>query len=309
MKKVLYKMVGLGLNLWSFVDLKGAAAHAYRIFGRTPKPVLRQKELDFIQTARQERHAIGAIDVVEYHWGPEDGPLIVLSYGWGYNAGRWRHFVPALEIAGFHVVAYDPPGHGLNEGTFLNLAANSIIVRDLIERYGPAEAIIAHSFGGASSVLAVNNLAAELRPKRMVVMASFSSGVKVFSGYRHLLGLRLALYRALNEHIEAQTGTPPQGFDPAQLSARFVHTKGLLVHDPEDKVTPFFHIERYHAFWPGSVLWAVPGAGHHLGTTEVTSGILAFTEHGILPKQTKVAGLTLDINHDLVRYFVGMEAF
>jgi hypothetical protein len=50
----------------------------------------------------------------------------------------------------------------------------------------------------------------------------------------------------------------------------------LLIHDPEDQVTSFRNAERNHSNWPSSVLYTPKGAGHHLGTAEVTNNILAF---------------------------------
>lgn len=86
---------------------------AVQIFSKPPKPQVREKERQFLETARQRCCEVAGQHIVEYHWGAEDAPLVLLSYGWAYNAGRWRHFVPELLEAGYRVLAYDPPGHGL----------------------------------------------------------------------------------------------------------------------------------------------------------------------------------------------------
>ncbi|MEY4204056.1 MAG: hypothetical protein RL013_1760, partial [Bacteroidota bacterium] len=51
-QKLFYRLVGLTFNLWGIVSPKSAAHGAYRLFGRPPKPNLRPKELQFIDTAR-----------------------------------------------------------------------------------------------------------------------------------------------------------------------------------------------------------------------------------------------------------------
>jgi pimeloyl-ACP methyl ester carboxylesterase len=307
MSKFLYKSVGLALNLWSFFDLHAAGRYAYHLFGRTPKPVLRPKEIDFMNTARQVRSTVGEHAVTEYHWGPENGSLILLAYGWGYNAGRWRHFVPALETAGFHVVAYDPPGHGLSAGKVLNLATNSAIQLDLIARYGPVAAILAHSFGGGSAVLTAQALPPQERPARMVIMASFSSAPKIFSEYRRALGMRKALFYSMVRVLETKAGAPLRHFDMARLSGQLAQVKSLLVHDPEDQVTPFSHALRYHTFWRGSALLRATGGGHHLGNANITTAILDFLISGEVPVAAAISERTLPADHDLVRYFAGME--
>lgn len=77
-QKLFYRLVGLAFNLWGIASPKSAAHGAYRLFGRPPKPSLRPKELQFIDTARQVRSTVAGYPVVEYHWGPENGEMILL---------------------------------------------------------------------------------------------------------------------------------------------------------------------------------------------------------------------------------------
>lgn len=307
--RFLYKTIGLGLNLWSLVAPRSAVRRVYTLFATPPKPVLRPKELAFLSTAQQVRGKAAGHEVVEYHWGPEAGPLVLLTYGWGYNAGRWRHFVPALTAAGFHVLAYDPPGHGLNQGArYLNLVTNSAIQSDLLERYGPATAILGHSFGGSAAVVTVKNQPGLQRPLRMVVMASFSNASRIFAEYRRLLGLWPALYHRMLHLIEHHAGMPVHAFDMARMSANLGNVEALIVHDPTEKVTPFSNALRYQAYWPGSALLQAHGAGHHLGKTEITNSIVQFLTEGILPAAAEISQQNLPADHDLVRFFAGMEA-
>ena len=41
-----------------------------------------------------------------------EGPLVVLCHGWPELSYSWRHQIPALASAGFHVVAPDMRGFG-----------------------------------------------------------------------------------------------------------------------------------------------------------------------------------------------------
>ncbi len=47
--------------------------------------------------------------------GPTDGPAIVLCHGFPELAYSWRHQVPALADAGFHVLAPDQRGYGASD--------------------------------------------------------------------------------------------------------------------------------------------------------------------------------------------------
>ena len=82
MQAVLYKLAGFGLNLWSMVAPQHAAGAASNLFATPPKPSLRDKEKNFLDTASQLRRQVAGSEIVEYHWGEENAPLVLLSYGW-----------------------------------------------------------------------------------------------------------------------------------------------------------------------------------------------------------------------------------
>ncbi len=306
MQGILTKAIGLGLNLWSLLAPEKAAEKAAYIFSKPPKPRLRPKEQEFLATARQVRRELAGQQIVEYHWGPEKAPLVLLSYGWGYNAGRWRHFVPDLLLAGYRVLAYDPPGHGLAPSGILNIPRNAAIIRALLEEYGAPFAIVGHSFGGSSSVYALKDLPRALHPRRMTVMASFSFAPRVFREYQQALGLWSPLYYRMVRNFEKQVGHSLDYYDFALMSAGFPHIEGLLVHDPNDAVTPYAESCRYHDFWPGSHLYSPKEGGHHLGTAGITKAVLQFIQDGQVPKEAERQERAVPAEHELVRYFAGL---
>lgn len=306
MQTIIQKLIGLSLNLWSLIAPEQAAKKAVGIFSTPPKPVVREKERAFLATARQVQRTVVGQPVVEYHWGEEGTPLVLLSYGWGYNAGRWRHFVPELLDAGYRVLAYDPTGHGLAPAGQLNIPLNAAIIRTFIEEYGPAEAIIGHSFGGSSSVYALQQLPRHLHPRRMVVMASFSYAPRVFREYGQALGMWPGLYWRMVRLIERRIGHPADYFDFALMTADFPHIEGLVVHHPGDKITPYAEARRYHDFWPGSRLYSPQEGGHHLGTARITQAVVDFVAFGMVPAQAERQERPVYAGHELVRFFAGM---
>jgi len=306
MQRIITKTIGLGLNLWSLLAPKQAAKLAGQIFSTPPKPPLRPKERQFLATARKVGRKVAGQNIVEYHWGPENAPLVLLSYGWAYNAGRWRHFVPDLIEAGYRVLAYDPPGHGLAPEGSLNIPANAAILHELLEDYGAPYAIVGHSFGGSSSVYALTELPRRLHPKRMAIMASFSFAPTVFREYQRAFGLWSPLYWRMVRGFEKRVGHSIEYYDFALMTAGFQHIEGLLVHDPADQVTPYAESRRYHDFWPESHLYSPKEGGHHLGTEGNTRAVLRFIQHGEIPAQAERQERPLVAEHELVRHFVGV---
>lgn len=306
MRQIITKSIGLGLNLWSLAAPGPAVKATISLFSTPPRRAIREKERAFLDTAVQKSQVVAGQSIMEYHWGAENAPLVLLSYGWGYNAGRWRHFVPELVSAGYRVIAFDPPGHGMAPSGQLNIPVNAAIIRGLLEIYGPAEAMIGHSFGGTSSVYALQGLPERMHPRRLVIMASFSYAPRVFGEFGKAFGLWPSLYWRMVRRFEQWSGQPLEHFDFAMMTANLPHIEGLLVHSPGDPVTPYKEARRYHDFWPGSRLYSPEGGGHHLGTPDITRAILGFACTGQIPAQAEQQERHVNAGHELALHFSGL---
>lgn len=89
--------------------------------------------------------------------GPADGSVLVLMHGWAVSVYLWRHNILPLAAAGYRVVAFDLPGHGLSDAPHENgsctLAAFAAALRELLDALGIARcALIAQSMGGKVAV-------------------------------------------------------------------------------------------------------------------------------------------------------------
>ncbi|GMP02458.1 alpha/beta fold hydrolase [Bradyrhizobium sp. TM239] len=80
------------------------------------------------------------------------GPLVVLCHGWPELSYSWRHQIPALAAAGFHVVAPDMRGYGQSAAP-PDVAAYSIFdtvgdVVGLVQALGETRAmVVGHDWG------------------------------------------------------------------------------------------------------------------------------------------------------------------
>ncbi len=306
-KRLLARLIGAFFSLTALFAPSWSGRQLIRLFATPPRPRIRPKEQAFLDTALLDRSTLREEGGVVYHWGQGSGPYVLTSYGWGYNAGRWRHYIPQLLEAGYRVIAYDPPGHGHADKGMVTVPSNAALIRKLIKTFGRPELILTHSFGGGSTVEALSALPPDLHPKRMVIMASWSRAPWVFRHYQYLLGFSETAYGAMLLELQRQFGLHLGTFDLARKSAGLSQIQGLIVHDPEDQVTHFRNSQRYHQYWPGSYLLEAPRTGHHLGTPELTQTILDFLLNGSIPLPAKRQNTPLPAGHDLVRYFAGME--
>jgi pimeloyl-ACP methyl ester carboxylesterase len=103
-----------------------------------------------------------------------DGPLVLLLHGWPELSYSWRHQVPALAGAGWHVVAADMRGFGNSDApepvadyTVLHLVGDMVA---LVAALGEREAVIVGHDWGAS----IAWTAALLRPDLFCAVAALS---------------------------------------------------------------------------------------------------------------------------------------
>jgi pimeloyl-ACP methyl ester carboxylesterase len=85
---------------------------------------------------RIERNGVG-IHVSEH--GPADGPLIVMLHGFPELGWSWRHQIPALAEAGYHLYVPDLRGFGLSD------SPEAVEDLDVIEHAADVLALIDHA--------------------------------------------------------------------------------------------------------------------------------------------------------------------
>ncbi len=106
--------------------------------------------------------------------GPVDGPLVILAHGFPELAFSWRHQIPALAAAGYHVVAPDQRGYGGSTrpddvGSYDITALTGDLV-GLIDDLGATRAaLVGHDWG---AVVAWSTPL--LHPDRIVAVAGLS---------------------------------------------------------------------------------------------------------------------------------------
>lgn len=66
-------------------------------------------------STRERRVSTNGIELHIVEAGPDDGPVVVLCHGFPELSYSWRHQIPALAAAGYHVLAPDQRGYGQSD--------------------------------------------------------------------------------------------------------------------------------------------------------------------------------------------------
>ena len=196
--------------------------------------------------------------IVTWRWGSRDAPAVLLAHGWGGYAAQMRGFVFPLLKAGYRVIAYDQPAHGVSDGKLTGLPDFADVLAEVAWHHGEVEGVIGHSLGGAGAVIALGR---GLRVRRVVTIGTsldFSFFSRQFARWywipqRVLAGMQAA--------IEERFGVRWAELDMARLAPR-IAASALVIHDRNDRKVPWRQGASFARAWPGARLYTTRGLGH-----------------------------------------------
>ncbi|MBC7537491.1 MAG: alpha/beta hydrolase [Bacteriovorax sp.] len=235
-----------------------AASIAFHYFAtpiRTPRP---ESEKLWHETAKKYFLKNGT---AAFEWGNPDGALVILIHGWNGRGTQLASFANSLVEKNFRVVALDGPGHGISSGKKTNPShfAQFIIdaQKELIST-NESQAVIAHSFGGSSTVLAVSR---GLKTKGIVLIASPAFYDRVVDYFVRSMNLSPSSVKIFFELVTKATGLPPKELNIGIIGAK-LNLPVLIVHDEVDNAVDYLSAKSIHETWPGSKLLTTQGLGH-----------------------------------------------
>lgn len=172
-----------------------------------------------------------------HRWG-EQGPLAVLVHGWEGASGDFVALAESLHQRGWQVLAPDLPAHGRSAGLRTDVHEMAAGLSALLDQYGPAEVVIAHSLGAAVAAHCLR-----LHPGRIPRLALVAPGGDLeqeLAQISGMLGLPARCRRALHRRAVAHYGCELRHCSTlAALQATQPVPEVLLLHDRHDRVVPF----------------------------------------------------------------------
>ncbi|MFF5427542.1 MULTISPECIES: alpha/beta hydrolase [unclassified Streptomyces] len=218
-----------------------AGRSAFHLFVRPlGRAALRPVERDLFATARTGRLRVRGKEAVTYAWGDGHRPVL-LVHGWSSRASRLTAFAEELLARGHSPVAFDVPGHGAAPGRASNILEYRDVIRELHERHGGFDAVLAHSFGVLASLFALRD---GLRADRFVGLGGVGSFDLLTDAFRRGLGVDERVMLRMREHVERHLAPEEPGIwdrfgadrAPAALDGPV-----LFFHDEGDDMVPLAH--------------------------------------------------------------------
>jgi len=266
------KIIGFLLNLLSLFAPKIAAKKALDLFCTPRKGNILDTQKAFLSTATQEQLELDGTSIMTYVW-KGIGKTVLLAHGWESNAFRWHKLVKTLQSHNYNIVALDAPAHGDSGGQQFNAVAYSEFINKVVKRYEP-EILIGHSVGGMASVFFQKKYQFQ-KLEKLVLLGAPSEFVNVLKNYTALLSYNGRLKKWLNKLIIERFGNMPESYSTAAY-LRSINTKGLIIHDKNDKIIAYKEALLINESFKNSRLITTEGYGHSLHHDSVNQDIVEF---------------------------------
>ena len=197
--------------------------------------------------------------IATWRWGSRDAPAVLLAHGWGGHAAQMRGFVFPLLSAGFRVIAYDQPAHGVSEGRLTGLPDFADVFAEVAAHHGDVEAVVAHSLGAAGTALALAQGKANIA--KAVLISPPADMVGYSRRFARWYWMPEPVRRAMQTAIEERYGVLWESLDLRRLAARLT-AQALVIHDRDDRTVPWTQGAQIASHWPGARLLSTDALGH-----------------------------------------------
>jgi pimeloyl-ACP methyl ester carboxylesterase len=265
--------VRLAASRLLFPELAGAWAE--HLFLTPPKAAgAAASALDLID-ARAGHVVHKGRHIMTWRWGAADAPAVVLAHGWGGSAVQMRPFVHPLLAAGFRVIAYDQPAHGVSEGRLTGLPDFADVLAEIALHHGDVRGVIGHSLGATAAAMA--HAWSKLDVKKLVLISPPSDLVGHSRRFARWHWMPEWLRRSMQSAIEERYGLRWEELELAQVAPRLA-APALVIHDRADRVVPWQQGAAIARAWRGARLVTTDGLGHRriLGDEAVSRAAAQF---------------------------------
>ena len=254
--QTLLRRAGLGASALVAPGLAGLWAE--RLFLTPPKPRYASSEFFDLIDARQSFVRHRGRHIATWRWGATEAPAVLLVHGWGGRATQMRGFVAHLAAAGYRVIAYDQPAHGLSDGRLTGLPDFADVLLAVARHHGKVHAVVSHSLGGPATAIA---LARGLPIERVVLISPPSDLVGYSRRFARWLAIPERVRRSMQAAIEERFGVRWSELEIARVAPR-LRAQALVIHDRQDTQVPWKQGAALARHWPDARLMSTRGLGH-----------------------------------------------
>ena len=239
-KQLALKYVRTKFKLLSSISKRKAAVSAFQLFC-TPQ-TRNTKELPpvFERSEKIEFSFEGNI-VRGYRWKHRSQKKCLILHGFESSVVNFENYVMALIEKGYEILAFDAPAHGRSTGKTINVITYKNLVHYIWDHYGPIDAFIAHSFGGLTLCLALEEIPHSASTK-IVLIAPAAETKTAIDNFFKVVKLNDDVRKEFDQLITQIGGKPPGWYSVAR-AAPHLNAQVLFLQDKDDLMTPLSDVK------------------------------------------------------------------
>jgi pimeloyl-ACP methyl ester carboxylesterase len=172
-----------------------------------------------------------------FRWNHPQPKKALILHGFGSAAHKFHHMVQPLINKGYEVLAFDAPAHGLSDGDKVNAMEYSLMIKKVMDLFGPIDSFIAHSFGGIAVSLALEEINHAAFTK-IVLIAPATETISAIDGAFAMLQIDDKKVREKFDTIISNISGKETSWFSIRRAIKNINASILWVHDEDDDITP-----------------------------------------------------------------------
>ncbi|HEV8505119.1 MAG TPA: alpha/beta fold hydrolase [Chitinophagaceae bacterium] len=247
-------------SLLSSLSKRKAAASAFNLF-RTPQTRNTKLPSRIFDKAEKLQFDIEGATVHGYSWNHNVLKKVLIVHGFESSIVNFDHFVFPLMDKGYGVLAFDAPGHGRSGGTTITAPLFAKMITMICEKYGPVQSFMAHSFGGLTLSMALENMDHN-ESFKVVFIAPLTELKTSAEFFFQLIKVDEKVRQRFDELITEMGGHPLEWYS-IRRAIKNIKAHVLWVHDEDDDQTPVRDALKVKKDDPANVKFLITkGLGH-----------------------------------------------
>ncbi len=228
--------IRLKFRVLSLVSVRKTAVAAFRLFC-TPLEKSKKQTPPVFKFAEPIYELFNGHKLKGYRWNKGQPTKILILHGFASAAHKFHRYVLPLIEKGYEVIAFDAPAHGSSGGDTVNVLEYKMMIKKVVENYGPVQGFIAHSFGGLAISLLLEETPHDADTKVVLIAPATETTTAIDNAFK-LLGISNKKVRAaFNQLIEEMSGQKPEWFS-VNRAMNNINARVLWIHDEYDDTTP-----------------------------------------------------------------------
>ncbi|MBK9530453.1 MAG: alpha/beta hydrolase [Chitinophagaceae bacterium] len=222
-------------KLLSVISKKRTAEKAFDIFAT---PFLKSVRKEPLKNAETIQLILHNKKVNGYRWNHPQHDKALILHGFGSAAHKFEDYAKLLAAKGYEVLAFDAPAHGHSEGTRTNAIEYCAMIKEVIAKHGPIQHFLAHSFGGISLSLALEDIPHDEHTK-VVFIAPATETTSAVDGAFNMLKIKNEKVRDEFEKLVFKVSGKKTEWYSMRRAMHNIKASVLWIHDEDDDITPW----------------------------------------------------------------------